>query len=137
MAGDGPSLPRFSPNRPRRKESTMRKLPVLTLLCVLLSAMSSAAVRAVNLTNHGGPVITSAHVVFIFWGPNFNNVASADYNYARTLQSFRNQFGTTPEYNTITQYSGSNGIIALSNLAAGTADWFDTSTPPANVTDAI
>src|SRR5436305_5263084 len=27
----------------------------------------------VNLTYHGGPVITSAHVVFIFWGPSFNN----------------------------------------------------------------
>ena len=91
----------------------------------------------VNLTYHGGPVITSAHVVFIFWGSSFNNAASPDYSYALALQGFRNQFGTTPEYNTITQYSGSNGIIALSNLAAGTPDWFDTSTPPANVSDAI
>ncbi len=91
----------------------------------------------VNLTYRGGPVITSAHVVFIFWGPGFNNAASPDYSYARTLQSFRSQFGTTPEYNTITQYSGSNGTIALTNLAAGTADWFDTTTPPLNVTDAI
>ncbi len=90
-----------------------------------------------NLTFHGGPVITSAHVVFIFWGPSFNNILTSDYNYARTLQSFRNQFGTTPEYNTITQYSGSNGTIALTNLAAGTPDWFDSSTPPVNVTDAI
>jgi hypothetical protein len=90
-----------------------------------------------NLTYHGGPVIPSAHVVFLFWGPSFNNVASPDYAYARTLQSFRDQFGTTPEYNTITQYSGSNGTIALSNLAAGTADWFDTTTPPAVVTQAI
>ncbi len=92
---------------------------------------------AQNLTYNGGPVIVSAHVVFIFWGPSFNNPASPDYNYARTLQSFRNQFGTTPEYNTITQYSGHNGTIALTNLAAGTADWFDTSTPPTDVTDAI
>ncbi|HEY0555096.1 MAG TPA: hypothetical protein VGG20_12570, partial [Thermoanaerobaculia bacterium] len=91
----------------------------------------------VNLTYHGGPVITSAHMVFIFWGPSFNNAASPDYSYARTLQSFRNQFGNTPEYNTITQYSGSNGTIALTNLAAGTADWFDTTPPPVNVTDAI
>jgi uncharacterized protein (TIGR03437 family) len=88
-------------------------------------------------TNHGGPVITAAHVVYIFWGPSFANVASPDHTYATTLQSYRSQFGTTPEYNTITQYSGSNGTIALSNLAGGTADWFDTSTPPANVTDAI
>jgi hypothetical protein len=86
-----------------------------------------------NLTNHGGPVITSAKVVFLFWGPNFSNAASPDYAYAQTLQSFRNQLGTTPEYNVITQYSG----IQLANLGSGSADWFDTSTPPANVTDAL
>jgi len=90
-----------------------------------------------NLTFHGGPVITSAHVVYIFCGPTFNNILSSDYTYAQALQGFRNAFGTTPEYNTITQYSGSNGSIALTNLAAGTSDWFDTSTPPANVTDAF
>jgi hypothetical protein len=85
------------------------------------------------LVNHGGPVITSAKVVFIFWGPSFSNAASPDFAYATALQAFRNQFGTTPEFKTITQYSG----ILLSNLAAGTADLFDTSTPPTNVTDAI
>ena len=84
-----------------------------------------------NITYHGGGVIVSAKVVYIFWGPNFNNAASADYSYARTLQAFRNQFGTTGEYNTITQYSG----IQLANLGSGTADWFDTTTPPTNVTD--
>jgi Domain of unknown function (DUF4082) len=85
------------------------------------------------LLYHGGPVIASAHVVYIFWGPSFNNIASPDYSYAQTLQSFRNQLGTAPEYATITQYSG----IGLTNLGAGTADWFDVSTPPTNVTDAI
>jgi hypothetical protein len=88
--------------------------------------------KAANITYHGGPTITSAKVVFIFWGPSFNNAASPDFQYARTLQAFRNQFGTTGEYNTITQYSG----IQLANLGTGTADWFDTSTPPTNVTDA-
>jgi hypothetical protein len=91
--------------------------------------------KATNLTNHGGPVITSAHVIFLFWGPSFANAGSADHTYATTLQSFRNQFGTTGEYNTITQYCGSNGCIAKSNLAGGTADFFDTATPPQNVTD--
>jgi uncharacterized protein (TIGR03437 family) len=95
----------------------------------------SAAGAAV--TNHGGPVITAAHVVYIFWGPSFANAASPDHTYATTLQAYRNQFGTTPEYNVITQYSGSNGTVALTNLAGGTPDWFDTSTPPTNVTDAI
>src|SRR5689334_12088802 len=81
--------------------------------------------RAQNVTNHGGPVITAAHVVFIFWGPTFADATNADHVYATTLQTFRNQFGTTGQYNTITQYTGSNGTIALSNLAGGTADLFD------------
>jgi hypothetical protein len=85
-----------------------------------------------QLVNHGGPTITSAKVVFIFWGPSFA-AGGADNAYATTLQAYRNQFGTTPEFNTITQYSG----IQLANLGSGTADLFDTSTPPANVTDAI
>ena len=86
-----------------------------------------------SLTYHGGPVITSAKVVFIFWGPSFANAASPDHLYAQTLQSFRDQYGTTPEYNVITQYSG----IQLASLGTGTPDVFDTSMPPVNVTDAI
>jgi hypothetical protein len=83
-----------------------------------------------NITYHGGPTITSARVVFLFWGPSFCS-GGADAGYASTLRSYRNQFGTTPEYNTITQYSG----ILKSNLGSGTADAFDCSTPPTNVTD--
>lgn len=85
-----------------------------------------------NLTYHGGPTITAAKVVFIFWGPSFAP-GGADNAYATELQAFRNQFGTTGEYKTITQYSG----ITLSNLQGSQADWFDGSTPPTNVTDAI
>ena len=87
--------------------------------------------KAGNLINHGGPTITSAKVAFIFWGPSFANASSPDHTYATTLQAFRNQFGTTGEYNVITQYSG----ILKSNLGSGTADMFDTSTPATNVTD--
>jgi uncharacterized protein (TIGR03437 family) len=94
------------------------------------------AAAGTAVTNHGGPIITAAHVVYIFWGPTFASGGS-DHTYATTLQAYRSQFGTTPEFNVITQYSGSNGTVGLSNLAAGTADWFDTSTPPTNVTDAI
>jgi hypothetical protein len=86
--------------------------------------------KATNLTYHGGPTITSARVVFIFWGPSFAS-GGADNGYATSLQGFRNQFGTTGEYNVITQYSG----ILKSNLGSGTADMFDTSTPPSSVTD--
>jgi hypothetical protein len=100
------------------------------------SVQKQLVAKAVNLSNHGGPVITSAHVIFLFWGPTFADAANADHTYATTLQAFRNQFGTNGEYHTITQYSGSNGTIAASNLGAGTADFFDTAAPPTNVTDA-
>jgi len=94
-----------------------------------------------NLTYHGGPVIISAKVVFLFWGPNFQNPSSPDYQYAQTLIAFRNQFGTTGEYNVITQYyqivGGVKQFIQQANLGSGTPDWFDTSNPPTNVTDAI
>ncbi len=88
--------------------------------------------KATNLVEHGGPEIISAKVVLLFWGPSFSNAASPDYAYSHTIISFRNQFGTTPEYKTITEYSS----IQLANLGSGTADWFDTSTPPTNVSDA-
>jgi hypothetical protein len=94
-----------------------------------------------NLIYHtGGAVIPVAHVVFIFWGPTFNDPTKTDYNYAQQLIGFRNQFGSTGEYNTITQYyenlGSGNQNIQLSNLGGGTADMFDTTAPPTNVTDA-
>jgi hypothetical protein len=90
-----------------------------------------------NLVYHsGGRVIRNAHVVMIFWG-------SFPGGYTTNMQSFRNQFGTTGEYNVITQYGGIDdetgtvGLINLTNLAgSSTPDYFDTSTPPTNVTDA-
>jgi hypothetical protein len=85
-----------------------------------------------NLAFHGGPTITTAKVVFIFWGSAFC-FGGVDRAYATTLQAYRNQLGTTPEYAVITQYSG----ITPANLAAGTADLFDCTNPPVNVTDAI
>src|SRR4029077_21103680 len=65
-----------------------------------------------NLINHGGPTITTAKVVFIFWGSDFC-IGGVDRAYATTLQAYRNQLGTTPEYAVITQYSG----ITAANLA--------------------
>jgi hypothetical protein len=98
--------------------------------------------RTNNLTYHaGGEVILSAKVVFIFWGPSFQNPSSPDFQYAQTLIAFRNQFGTTGEFNVITQYyqnlGSGNQFIQQTNLGSGTPDSFDTSTPPTNVTDAI
>jgi hypothetical protein len=87
----------------------------------------------------GGTVIRNANVVMIFWGPSFAS-GGADYGYATELQSFRNQFGTTGEYNVITQYYGEDPVSGYGNIATGSlvgqADLFDTTTPPTNVTDA-
>ncbi len=88
----------------------------------------------------GGTVIRNANVVLIFWGPSFA-AGGADNGYATQIQAFRNQFGTTGEYNTITQYYGEDplsgyGNIATGSLVGGQADMFDTTTPPTNVTDA-
>jgi hypothetical protein len=85
-----------------------------------------------NLTYHGGPTITSARVVSIFWGPSSVwGTQSSPSPLASTLLAFVANFGTTGEYNVITQYSG----IQLSGL--GNENWVDNSTPPTNVTDAI
>src|SRR5947207_5072938 len=64
-----------------------------------------------NLAFHnGGTVIRNANVVLIFWG----SIPSA---YASELQAFRSQFGTTPEYNTITQYYGEDPVSGYGNIA--------------------
>ena len=69
-------------------------------------------------------MIASPKVVFIFWGPNFSNAASPDHTIAVTLQAYRNQLGSTPEWKTLQQY----GVTWPTNLGSGTPDWFDTLT---------
>ena len=76
-----------------------------------------------NLVNHGGPTITSAHVVAIYWGSSWSGSSLAT-----SLSNYLSAYGTTGEYNTITQYSG----IQKSNL--GNTGWVDTSNPPTNAT---
>jgi len=139
------------------------------LACIFIASMASAAfaqhVPEINSSNpnarmfmmrgyakpgggggsgliyhNGGVVIRNAKVVFIFWGSAFAS-GGQDAAYASELQAFRNQFGTTGEYNTITQYYGEDpvsgyGNIAQASLAGSQADWFDTTNPvPTNVTD--
>jgi hypothetical protein len=87
-----------------------------------------------NLANHGGPVIRSAKVVSIFWGPKWGT-GGVDAATAQHIISFFGQFGTSSHYATITQYYDSTGSIQTANL--GNTAWYDGSTPPANVTDAI
>ncbi len=82
-----------------------------------------------NLSYHGGPVITNAKSVAIFWGPSWGSGNNLNDPVAVALQDFLSQFGQTPEYNVITQYSS----IQKANL--GSTVWWDQSTPPTNVTD--
>src|SRR5947209_7627710 len=104
-------------------------------------AQPSGQAGAQNLIYHNnGAVIRNARVVLIFWGPEFGPTG-AQAAYATAIQAFRASFGTTPEFNVITQYSGADAVsgfgnIAQANLALGTADMFDSTTPPTNVTDA-
>jgi hypothetical protein len=84
-----------------------------------------------NLVNHGGPVIHSARVVSIFWGPTWGT--GADNTTANHIIAFFNQFGTSSHYAVITQYYDSSGSIQTTSL--GNTAWFDSSTPPTNVTD--
>ena len=60
---------------------------------------------AQNLSYHGGPVITHAKVVSIFWGSQWGTNGNPNSTALNMLQFFAS-FGTTPEYNTITEYSG-------------------------------
>jgi hypothetical protein len=84
---------------------------------------------AQNLTFHGGPVITHAKVVAIFWGSQWQSGSGLNAVAAEMLNFFAS-FGTTHEYNTITEYSG----IQQNNLS--NAYWVDTANPPTNVSDA-
>ena len=86
-----------------------------------------------NLSYHNGPVIHSAHVVSIFWGPTWATGGS-DNAIATHITGFFGQFGTTTHYATITQYYDTTGSIQTTNM--GNTYWNDTSTPPTDVTDA-
>jgi hypothetical protein len=121
------------------QENPRIKVPARETFYMRESVPDLIFARGSNPSYHNGPVIPVAKVVLIFWGPSFAS-GGADNAYAQSLQAFRNQFGTTGEYNVITQYyeivGGVQTFISKSNLAAGTPDMFDTSTPPTNVTDA-
>jgi hypothetical protein len=90
--------------------------------------------NAQNLAFHGGPVLLNAKVVAIFWGPSWGGSDMATMN---QLTSFFGQFGTTGEYNVITQYTDGSGnhINPVSSLLSAT--WWDSSTPPTNVSDSV
>ncbi|MEP6993237.1 MAG: hypothetical protein ABI968_01855 [Acidobacteriota bacterium] len=81
-----------------------------------------------NLQYHGGPVITNAKAVAIFWGGEWGT-QSLPSALASEINAFNANFGSTGEYNVITQYSGIQPA-SLSNTY-----WVETVNPPVNVTD--
>lgn len=86
-----------------------------------------------NLSYHNGPVIHSARVVSIFWGPTWATGGS-DNGISSHIVAFFNQFGGNGHYATITQYSDTTGAIQSTSL--GNTAWYDATMPPTNVTDA-
>jgi hypothetical protein len=83
-----------------------------------------------NISYHGGPVIHTVKVVAIFWGAEWQGSGAST---ASHITGFFNGFGTTGEYNVITQYSDGSGHINPGSI--NTATWYDTSAPPTNATD--
>ena len=98
--------------------------------------------RVVNLTYHGGPVIPTAYVVAIFWGPSWGTGGS-DHNVATSLTNYIDGngaadlgYGQTSEFNVITQYYQTGPTyITKSRFGTYSGSLYDSSTPPTNVTD--
>jgi hypothetical protein len=86
-----------------------------------------------NVTYHGGPTITQAHVMPIYWGPSWSSGGS-DNSISLSLNNYIGAYGNTGEYNVITQYYGPSGVF-IQKSALGIAAFYDTTTPPTNVTD--
>ncbi len=95
--------------------------------------------RVTLLTYQGGDVLYAAKVIPIFWGTYWGSGTGA--NERAAMMSFFEQFGTNSHYGVITQYydttSGSTRYIGLSTLTNAGDDWYDSSAPPKNVTDAV
>jgi hypothetical protein len=84
---------------------------------------------AQNLSYHGGPTITTAKSVAIFWGSEWADSRGNLNSVASEMLGFFSQFGGTGEYKVITQYSGIQPASLTNNF------WWDPSDPPTNVTD--
>ena len=95
--------------------------------------------RVTLLTYQGGEVLYAAKVVPIYWGTYWGSGTGATER--ATMNSFFEQYGTNSHYGVITQYydtvTGGTRYIGLSTLMNAGDDYYDSSAPPKNVTDAI
>jgi hypothetical protein len=99
-----------------------------------------------NLVYRGGPVIPTAFVVPIYWGPTWitggtdNAMSTSLSNFIAGNGTTAAGYGETGEYNVITQYyevvNSSNTFISKSHLGGAGSAIYDSSPPPTNVTDA-
>ena len=78
---------------------------------------------------HGGPVIHKALQKSLWWGPS-----GFDPDVQSHVSKFFGRFGKSEEYETITQYGDSRGLIQRTKLSKSHKT--DPSVPPATVTDA-
>jgi hypothetical protein len=92
-------------------------------------AKPTGQARTQNLSDHGGPVMTAPKVVCIFWGFGSGN------SYTAAMQSFRDT--GMYNYNRMLGQYRSAGSSASTNMGGSANDKFDSTTPPANVTDAL
>src|SRR5205085_2117859 len=104
------------------------------------TAVFPASYGSGNLTDHGGPEISSASFRAIYWSPSVANSTATSLSYPNIqsqIDGFVNAFGNSPNYGTantastsdytiIQQYGSSNGI---SNLLANAGSRVDTQVP--------
>ena len=99
------------------------------------NAAKLAGAKQANISYHNGAVLRQAKVVPIFWGPSATwGTSGAPSVLAQAILGFFAQFGTSPQWNVITQYYDFTGNVQLTSL--GAAYVIDNSTPPTSVTDA-
>jgi hypothetical protein len=105
--------------------------------------ISEFAFSGGNLIYHNGPVIPTAYVVPIFWGPAWSKGGSDNAmsisltNYIDGNSSTDLGYGETHEYNVIIQYYETGSVhITESHLGLNEGALYDSSTPPTDVTDA-
>src|SRR5579864_1557254 len=119
-----------------------RHLPTIQRYVVEFARSGSGG----NLVYHNGPVIVTAYVVPIYWGPTWSTNTSTD-PISSSLTNFIDggttktttdlTFGETHEFNVITQYYETGPTyITESNLDGAGGALYDSSPPPTNVTDA-
>jgi len=84
-----------------------------------------------NLTNHGGPIMTSSVVVPIFWGTSWANSSFVG-DKESGLNSFYGGWSASKYSKTTTEYASSNGQVSGAVTYAANSYLVDTSNGPSS-----